>query len=67
MRDIFLEKLLIKCGEETSSRSFPKNQKLSISLDQQLKVCTICFFVCLNSGPLKNIETKVHVTCLNLM
>ena len=32
MRNIFLEKLYSKCGEETSRRPFSKKSKLSISL-----------------------------------
>ena len=38
MRNIFLEKLFIKCGGETSSRPFSEKLKLSISLDQESKV-----------------------------
>ena len=34
MRNIFIEKSYTKCGEETVSRRFSKNTKLSISLDQ---------------------------------
>ena len=34
MRNIFLEKSYTKCGGETIPRSFSKNPKLSISLDQ---------------------------------
>ena len=36
-RNIFLEKLYAKCGEETSSRLFSEKSKLSISLDQWTK------------------------------
>ena len=39
----FFEKSYTKCGEETSSRSFP--DKLSISLDQKSKVlCSLFLF-----------------------
>ena len=34
MRKIFLEKSYAKCGGETIPKPFPKNPKLSISLDQ---------------------------------
>ena len=34
MRNIFLEKLYTKCGEETSPRPFSEKLKLSISQDQ---------------------------------
>ena len=37
MRNIFLEKLYTKCGEEISPRPFSGKLKLSISLDQQYK------------------------------
>ena len=37
MRNIFLEKLRIKCGERTSPRVFFKKLKLSMYLDQQSK------------------------------
>ena len=33
-RNIFLQKLYIKFGEETIPRLFPKNSKLSLSLDE---------------------------------
>ena len=33
MRNIFIEKLRPKCGEETIPRLFSKKSKLSISLD----------------------------------
>ena len=35
MKNIFLEKLYAKCGEETSPRLFFKKLKLSMFLDQQ--------------------------------
>ena len=38
MRNIFLEKSYTKCNGETIPRPFFKNSKLSISLDQLLKV-----------------------------
>ena len=34
MRNIFLEKSYMKCGRETTSRSFSRKSKLSISPDQ---------------------------------
>ena len=37
MRNIFLEKLYSKCGEETSRRPFSKKSKLHIFLGQQPK------------------------------
>ena len=37
MRNISLEKLHTKCGEETSPRPFSKKSKLSISLNQLSK------------------------------
>ena len=42
MRNIFLEKSCIKYSEETSPRPFSEKLKLSISLDQQSKVCFYC-------------------------
>ena len=46
MRNIFLEKVYIKCGEKTIRRPFSKELKLSISLDQSLdlKIYTVCFY-----------------------
>ena len=38
MRNIFLEKSYAKCGRETIPRPFSKKRKLSIYLDQSLKV-----------------------------
>ena len=37
MRNIFLEKLFTKCGEETSPRPLCEKSKLSIYLDQLSK------------------------------
>ena len=34
MRNIFVGKSYTKCGEETGPRSFSKNSKLGLSLDQ---------------------------------
>ena len=34
MRNVFVEKLYTKCGEDTSPRPFSGKLKLSISLDQ---------------------------------
>ena len=45
MRNIFLEKLYKKCGEETSSRPFSEKSKLSISLDQQSRVLYSLFLL----------------------
>ena len=45
MRNIFLEKLYKKCGEETSSRPFSEKLKLSISLDQQSRVLYSLFLL----------------------
>ena len=44
-RSIFLEKLLIKCGGETSPRPFSEKLKLNISLDQQSKVLCNLFLL----------------------
>ena len=44
MRNIFLEKSFTKCGGETSPRPFSEKLKLSISLDQSLKLYTVCFY-----------------------
>ena len=43
MRNIFLEKSYTKCGGDTVPRLFSKILKLSISLDQCLTFCTVCF------------------------
>ena len=45
MKNLFLEKSHTKCGGETITRSFYKNLKLSIPLDQQSKV--LCSLVLL--------------------
>ena len=46
MRNIFLEKSYTKYCRETISRSFSKEQKLSISLGQYSKVFIYFVFVC---------------------
>ena len=46
MRNIFLEKLYTKCGEETISRLFSKKSKLGISLDQLSKLYGLYYTVC---------------------
>ena len=43
MRNIFLEKLYIKCGGETRPRPISGKIKLSISLDQWPKVLWFVF------------------------
>ena len=42
-KNIFLEKSNIKCGRETTPKSFSKKSKLSISPDQHSKVLYILF------------------------
>ena len=37
MRNVFLEKSYIKCGKDTIPKPFPKNSKLTTSLDQYSK------------------------------
>ena len=47
MRNIFLEKSYTKCGGETSPRIFSRKLKLSISLNQYLKVfCSLFLLYC---------------------
>ena len=55
MRNIFLEKSHTKCDRETISRPFSKTPKLSISLDQYLKVLYILFQLFAN---LRTIESE---------
>ena len=45
IRNIFLEKLLAKCGGETSHRPFSEKLKLSIYLDQKSKVLFSLFLL----------------------
>ena len=45
MRNIFLEKLYTKYGDETIPRLSFKNSKLSVSLDQQSKVLDSLFLL----------------------
>ena len=67
MRNIFLEKSYTKCGGEFSLRHFSKKSKLSISLDQQSKVYTVCFYSMLKWRAVEtNIETKLQTTCFYL-
>ena len=53
MRNIFLEKLYTKCGEETIPRPFSEKLKLSISQDQLSKVLYSLFSL---YGKLRAIE-----------
>ena len=53
MRNIFLEKLYTKCGEETSLRSFSKKLNLCISHDQQSKVLYSSSSVLTKSRPIE--------------
>ena len=45
MRNIFLEKSYIECGEETSPTPFSKKLNMSISLDQESKVLYSLFLL----------------------
>ena len=45
MKNIFLEKSYIECGEETIPRPFSKKSKSSIFLDQQSKVLYSLFLL----------------------
>ena len=55
MINIFLEKSCTKCGGKTIPRSFSKESKLSISLDQQSDILfyTVCFYCMSKSKPAK--------------
>ena len=55
MRNICLEKSYTKCGGETSRRLFSKKLKLSISLDQLLKVFYRLFFIVCQAEGYQNI------------
>ena len=57
-RNIFLEKLYVKCGGNTSPRPFSKKSKLSISLDQQSKVLYSLFLL--------YVQVEVYVSLLKL-
>ena len=67
MRNIFLEKSYTKCGRETSPRPFSEKLKLTISLDQWPKFCTVCFYCMASSGLSKYIEAKLQATCFHLI
>ena len=54
MRNIFLEKSYTNCDRETIPRTFSKNPKLSISLDQCPKVLHSLFVLYVN---LRTIES----------
>ena len=45
MKNIFLEKSIIKCDRESIPRPFCKSSKLSISLDQLCKVLCSLFLL----------------------
>ena len=63
MRNIFFKKSCAKCGRETSSRSFLKKSKLSISLDQQSEVSYSLFLLYVQDENHQNRnETKVQST-----
>ena len=53
LKNIFLEKLYVKCDGETIPRSFFEKLKFSISLDQHSKVL---YIVLLMFGKLRTIE-----------
>ena len=55
MRNIFHEKWYTKCGGKSSRRHFPKNSKLSISLDQQCNVLYILFLLYIQVKRCRNI------------
>ena len=55
IRNIFLEKLYTKCGEETSPRPFSEKLKMSLSLDQQSKVSYGLFLLYGNFQDYRNI------------
>ena len=49
-------------GGETSPRPFSKKLILTISLDQQSKFYTVCFYCVSSQGLPKDIETQVLTT-----
>ena len=55
MRNIFHEKWYTKCGGKSSLRHFPKNLKLSISLNQQCNVLYILFLLYIQVKRCRNI------------
>ena len=64
MRNIFLENLCTKCGEETSPRSFFKNIKIEHISGSTVSSFTQCVYIVYPSRGLpKHIETKVLTTC----
>ena len=66
MRSIFLETSYTKCGGETSSRSFSKNQNVAwLSLWFKLSWIFMQFvsIICPSWRLQKYIETEVLVTC----
>ena len=67
MRNIFLVKSYTKCGRETNSRSFSKNQNWAYLWINILKFYIFCFN-CLPSWDLsKVIETKLQIICFYLI
>ena len=66
-RNMFVEKSFTKCGGKTFPRSFCKNSKLSISLNQYFKVLYILFSFYAKLGLSTNIETKLQTTCFYII
>ena len=58
-RNTFLKKIYTKRGGEISPRTFSKTLKLSISLNQQPEIYTVCFFLYVKTGS-KSRTTKIH-------
>ena len=67
MRNIFLENLCTKYGEETISRPFSKKSKGVYRWINSLKSHTICFYYMQSCGLLKDFETKLQTTCFYLI
>ena len=67
MRNIFLEKSYKKSGGESSPRPFSWKLKLSISLDQYLKVLYCLFLLYCKLRLPKYTETKLQTTCFYLI
>ena len=65
MKNIFFEKSYTKCGGGASPIPFSKKSKLSLSLDHQFEVFTVCFDYMSNSMTAKIYWIKVLTICFS--
>ena len=67
MRNILLEKTYRKYDGQTSDRLFSKETKLTVSLINILKFCTVYIYFIPSRGLLKYSKTKLQTTCYYLV